>query len=383
MQFCIKDETISPELVWEAYCISDAMVLKGMLKVKLVAKKLQSTDGTVSAEGGQGEKAGKNGLKFLLRELAWGVKLGSTDFLQRALEFAPDIILFQIGHSGFLADLAVKLTQICKSKLVAFTTEDYYLKKWNFLQPNKRSFAFELYMAKYRRAIRSVMGMTALCVANTPVLAESYARDFGVKTAVIMAAASGSVAACHERQENTVVYAGNLTLNRYRSIIEIAQLVAKADPTAEVAVYGKTTPEIEAEFKKCGNIATKGFVSYDVLMPRLANARLLLHCESFDEFYRRDLQAAFSTKIADCLASGVPLLLYAPEEFAETRYLTQEACAVVCTDEAQLRLGVARALTDEPLRLATVENAKQIAKQNHNLENNQKKMYDLLISVMK
>ena len=382
MQFCIKDGSISAELVREAYCISDAMVLKGMLKSKLLSKKLQPDDGTASAGSGQGEVAGKNGFKFAMRELVWGIKLGSTDFLQRALDFNPDVILFQIGHSGFLADLAVKLAQGCKAKLVAFTTEDYYLKKWNFLQPNKRSLTFNLYIAKYRKAIRSAMSMTELCIANTPALAVCYARDFGVKTAVIMAAASDSVAACYEKQENTVVYAGNLTLNRYRSIIEIAKLVAKADPAAEVAVYGKTTPEIETEFKKCGNISVKGFVSYDVLMPRIANARLLLHCESFDEFYRKDLNAAFSTKIADCLASGVPLLLYAPEEFAETRYLEQEACAIVCTDEAQLQSGVAKALTDDPLRFSVAKKAKQIAKQNHSLESNQKKMFKLLVSVM-
>lgn len=93
------------------------------------------------------------------------------------------------------------------------------------------------------------------------------------------------------------------------------------------------------------------------------------------------LQAAFSTKIADSLASGVPLLLFAPETFSETKYLLEAECAVVCTDSMQLKQAVETALNDKQRRLAVVSKAQKTAAQNHDSQKNQRKMYEIICSV--
>lgn len=380
MQFCIKDEPVSSELIREAYCVSDTMVIKGMLKHKIASKKLcVFEDGHIVI--GHQQQVSKTGFKFWGREIIWRIKLRSMDFWSRAVEFQPDIILFQLGNSGFLADLAYRLSKMCKAKLIVFTTEDYYFKEWNFIQPAQKSGAFDAYMKKYRKSIDRVLRNSSMCIANTPALAKKYAEEFGVQTDVVMAAASEKIETCCQKPENTVVYAGNLTLNRYRSIADIAKIVAETDPEAVVTVYGSTTPEMEEELKRFHNVSLNGFVKYDVLLPKLANAKLLLHCESFDDFYRKDLQAAFSTKIADSLASGVPLLLFAPANFSETEYLIKEKCAFVCTDSKELKDCVEKALHDEQARCSVVNRARCIANQNHNLHRNQQKMLDIIKSV--
>ena len=58
----------------------------------------------------------------------------------------------------------------------------------------------------------------------------------------------------------------------------------------------------------------------------IANSDLLVHVESFEKFYTRDLKYAFSTKIADSLASGIPLFMYGAEQISCTRYLKNNNC---------------------------------------------------------
>lgn len=380
MQFCIKEESISKELITNSYCISDTMIIKGLFKKEIISRSLPFTFDKAITKN-EIKTINKTTWKFLVRELIWEIKLKKLDFLKKALEFKPDVIIFQLGNSAFLANLTYEILKKCNSKLIVFTTEDYYFKKWNYIEPNKKSFIFQLLMKKYRKSIDKIFNKTSLCIANTPELAKKYQRKFNIATEVIMAAASNSISSYFKKENNTIVYAGNLMLNRYKSVISIAKIVSKISPETKIEVYGKTTPEIEKELIKERNILIKGFVEYSKLLYHLANARLLIHCESFDEFYRRDLESAFSTKIADSLSSGVPLLLYAPANFSETIYVTQEKCAVVCSDIIELENSIRIALKDESLRRLVVNNAKNLAKQNHNLKKNQEKMYKNIVRV--
>ena len=116
-------------------------------------------------------------------------------------------------------------------------------------------------------------------------------------------------------------------------------------------VYGKIPNDaVKAAFENCKGISYKGFISYEQVLEVMSNSDLLVHVENFSDFYRKDLQYAFSTKIADSLASGTCFLLYAPVEIAASQYLIRNNAAYVVSDENELKETLERLINDPESR---------------------------------
>ena len=62
-----------------------------------------------------------------------------------------------------------------------------------------------------------------------------------------------------------------------------------------------------------------------------------------------------STKIADSLASGIPLFAYAPKELASTAHLLRNNCAIPATSQEALKPALQEALENEQLCTAAAE----------------------------
>ncbi len=182
--------------------------------------------------------------------------------------------------------------------------------------------------------------------------------------------------------ENRIVYAGNLGINRHLSIIKIAEVLENIDSSIRFEVYGRPTEAVVEAMQTSPNIKLMGFRSYQEITEVLKSSRLVIHTESFETFYRYDLEAAFSTKITDALGSGTPLFMYAPENLAETSYLIENDCAFVCTEDCTLDNCLRKALYDEEKRDAVVAKGRHIVLQNHDAEKNCQRMQELLQSLV-
>jgi len=379
LQFCLNEESISEELVTNAYCITDKMIIKGITGCNIQAQKLRAYK---SENHLRSRSKIKTPLTCIIRELLWHCNIKKTDFFNIAQEFKPDIVLLLLGDAAFNVQLAYDISLKNKSKLVVFTTEDYYFKQWNYLQYGKHNLFFNVFMRHYRKVLDKVFTKLDLCIANTPFLANKYETRFSVNTHVLMAAASCFSIRENIAERNTILYAGNLSLNRYKSIMEVARQAKAIDPNIFIEIYGAPTPDIEQELKEVTNIRLKGFVPYAELLPEMQKVKLLIHCESFDEFYQKDLQSAFSTKIADSLASGTPLFLFAPAHFSEAKYLVENHAAFVCDNIEQLTSRLCEALQDNYKRSIIVQNALKIAHENHNEQKNRKIMLQYLVNLL-
>ena len=112
MQFCIKEESISKELITNSYCISDTMIIKGLFKKEIISRSLPFTFDKVITKN-EIKTINKTTWKFLVRELIWEIKLKKLDFLKKALEFKPDVIIFQLGNSAFYYHCIRYTIRIC------------------------------------------------------------------------------------------------------------------------------------------------------------------------------------------------------------------------------------------------------------------------------
>ena len=181
-----------------------------------------------------------------------------------------------------------------------------------------------------------------------------------------------------EKKEKFVIYAGNLGVGRPESLTVLAKALQVIAPEITLEVYGKTNKKVASKLSSIPSVKLKGFVDYRIIAERTSRAMLAVHVESFDEFYCKDLQAAFSTKIPDILVSGTPLFIYAPENLAETIYLSEKKCAFVCSKEEELESVLMKALFNNESRFAISEIAMKIAKDNHDAEKNCRRMLGFL-----
>ena len=162
-------------------------------------------------------------------------------------------------------------------------------------------------------------------------------------------------------------------------MVEIANALQRISPDLKLDVYGKIPNQaVQMAFDQCNGIRHHGFVPYEKVVDIIHNSDVVVHTESFTDFYREDLKYAFSTKIADSLASGTCFLLYAPEEMACTEYLREHDAAWVISKKEELQTILERLCDNQRAREQYIQSALLLARQNHSPKENTERFQTIL-----
>lgn len=303
--------------------------------------------------------AHKTPMKMLAREAVWLLGRWKGHRLREWIEgFRPERLCLFLANNTFLIRLAVEIGQRYRIPLLVYSTEGYCFMDYNYFT-NRPSVLYKLYYGwlygSYRRSARFV----SEGFFNCTLLRDRYAEAFGYPCRCVM---NGSEIDFVDRRtpEGTPVvsYLGNLGLGRHRALMEIARALQETDPKLYLDIYG-AAPDEEArgELEACPGVRFHGFVSYGEVVRIIHESSLLVHAEWNDERVNRDLKYAFSTKIADSLCSGTPLLIYANEGLAETVFLKENGCAFVVHERDRLKAALEQALTDWEMRGRVIDRA--------------------------
>ena len=167
----------------------------------------------------------------------------------------------------------------------------------------------------------------------------------------------------------TITYFGNLGVGRADSILQTADILRGINQNLHIDVYGNANAADEDRLRAHPNISYHGFVSQAALQKIIERSDILLHVESFDPEIVPRLRYAFSTKIAQCLCAGRPLLCYAPEGSASVEYLKDTNGALVAVNLPELKRKLEQLVLSGELRKEYAARASQIGKENHWREN--------------
>lgn len=347
------------------YRVTDGEALKSFLKQREFGGIVKNTDSSFNAVP-NAKRGKKTPLKLLLRETAW--KYGGwwgEKFKGWIKEFSPEVIFICVANNAFMLNIATKIAKCYNIPIVVYSTEDYYFKDYNYIT-KKPSLFYKIYLAKLRKAYKNMEPLVVKGIFNTPFLAELYAKEFSYPCEYVFAKSNidfidNSIA---KKEDNKrISYLGNMGVGRHKALIEIANALVEINPQYRLDLYGKIpNEEIKREFENCRGINYKGFVSYSEVVEIMHNSDLLIHAECDDEFYKKDLKYAFSTKIADSICSGTPFLIYADASLAETRFLIEEKCGFVVTERELLKEILISALSDSEKRKAIIKNAQAASK---------------------
>lgn len=373
-QFYIHAEQPDFNICRNFFCLTDSEVGKSIVKRKVAGKVVEEREKQdVTSKTEFIHKNNKNSILFLLRDIVWKSRLWNKKKLEEWLEeYNPEVILVQAGDAGFLFKLAEQIGRKYKASIVVYNTEGYYFKKVSYLQDDKFTKKFYPILNKrFRKDYDSLIKNSKAEIYNCALLCEDYRKVYKKENYMIMNASQFTQEPLREDKKNTIIYAGNLGLMRHKSLIEFAEALNKVNPDMIIEVYGKAKEQYVAdELKRCKFIKMQGFLPYDKLKEKLSESKYLLHVESFDDFYKEDLKYAFSTKIADSLAVGACLFVYAPKNMAVSQYLKGTNAAVLITDKKDLERKIRECIDDERKSSELAHEGRKLAEKNHDIEKN-------------
>ncbi len=372
-QFALRAENPDTTRCTNYFIVSDTQAFHSFKTGYPATNSYQSLSSTTPKVSSNSSKIKRSALTMLLRNLIWkSNRWHGAEFDKWVEAFSPDMVLLQAGDAPFMYDLAVSLAQKRHLPLVIYNSECYYFKDFCYFTRTRSAWLYPWFRAIFKRSFKHAMQYTSGAIYITQALEELHQTAFKHLSITLMTASALPKKAQIKPLAKTpqIVYLGNLGLNRHKNLIAIAQEIQKINPGWKVCVYGKPASQAEQDMRACSAIELKGFVPYQQVVHIMQHADLLLHTEYNDPFYMKDLQYAFSTKIADCLSAGVPFLVYAPKSFAFIQYLSANQAAFVATTAQELPRVLRQALSNEPKRQKQVKNALKLARQNHDLNKN-------------
>lgn len=349
------------------YHVSDFDAFKSFIKFRAFGAPVNNLQKEVLAEINKtnltNKKIKKTPLSLLLREFVWlSERWKSQKFSQWIDEFQPEKIFLSLGDNIFLCRLAVQISKKYNIPIYLYSTENYFLKKYNYLT-NRPSLFYKIFYFWLNRVLKDLEKYVRVGIFNTPLLMEAYASKFNYpcecvysKSDIAFINNSGVV------KKPIISYLGNLGVGRHKALVELANILGEVVPDAYLYIYGNLPKDKQAVqlIKNCKNIRFCGFVSYTDVVRIIHESNLLVHAELDNEFYSKDLKFAFSTKITDSVCSGTPFLIYARHDLAETIFLKQNKCAFVSNNIESLREVLLKALFDKNERIQVVDNAKKV-----------------------
>ena len=301
-----------------------------------------------------------------LREQLWGISPWGHRALKKWMdEFSPEAVVYMVGESIFMDKLVLRTCHRYNVPLVLYNGEAFRI-----IDLKKRRGLERAYYRRVEKLYEKLNRRAAMVLYNCEMLREDYEAKYPRvgQAAVVYNSAPCDHGDYAPGQDVKITYFGNLGVGRSDTLLEVAQILERIDPSLRLDIYGNALPEAEKGFRDTDNICYHGFVDATTLHGIVERSDILLHVESFDENISPKLKYAFSTKIAQCLCAGRCFVSFAPEGTASSRYLRDAEGALLVSSHQELERLLTQLVNDGALRREFAQKAAQTGLTNHKME---------------
>lgn len=386
-QFCISTTEPDFELCDNYYLLTDRSVLEGFKHFRgghrcAIEANLGTEGNTVIG----GKKAFKTPWKALLRHIVWcGKRWDSKVFRNWVDNCKPELVLVMNSDAPFILDIATDISRSRNIPLVMFNTEGFYFFKNNYYRPSRyfSDMAFSLYQHVYIRHFRKMMKRVSLSIHLNSALKEDFEKEFGGKHIVLYTGSNVAFDSSNLNVKQPVFsYLGNFGFDRPKALVEVAETLQCINPDYYLNVYGKVLKkEIINVLETTKGIRFHGMIPYNKVVEVMRNSTILFHVEAQNESFKEALKYGFSTKIGDSVSSGRCFLIYSADDVAGAKYIKETGAGWFANNKTDLRGCIESILMDQTTRTRVLAKAKEIALENHSIENNCVKFKQALLSV--
>lgn len=346
-----------------------------MLLTKEKGRRLTERDYSRDVENRQGDaenriKRGIPGVlknaSLLARELMWEVFNWRTKELERFVkDFKPDVIFAPCDTSYHVLKLALHVKSIAQCPMISYVVDDIYSYKRLRFYPS-----FWINKTITRKWIRRFFSECSLVYTMTEMQKNEYESIFKRPMKILCKSAE------FEEQEKETgnpirfLYAGNLYVNRWKTLIGLSDALAAVNASglrAQLHIFSGTKLNARTlrKLNDGRNAIFHGLISYKELEKWYRRSDVAVFAESFDLKNRLITRLSFSTKIIDCLSSGCAVLAVGPGKQAGMAYLKDNDAAICVGDIRDLKPTIRRIVDHPELITEYSRKANQLGKKNH------------------
>lgn len=362
----------------QAFCITEKMLIRNLIKKTPVGIRVESVDNSEKSK----VQSAKNEQKLLdfVKSRRWSVFFWIQDFIWKigrwkspelksfVEEYNPDIVFTVLSSLPFLNRLILHITKITNKKLVLYAWDNNYSLKQVQVSP-----LFWIRHLNNRRVMRKVVKQTDLFYVISDVQKTDYEKAFNRECKILTKGADFSNNAPVKKEYNQplqLVYTGNIGMNRWRSLGEIASALEKINENgvkAQLRIY--TGNALDEKMNKVLNLGNSSFVmgsvTADEVLKIQDEADMLVHVESKDLKNKLLVRQSFSTKIVDYLKSARPILAYGPKDVASIHYFIKNKCGAVATKKEEIETELLKLYNNRELLKSYAEKGWESGKKHH------------------
>ncbi|MBR2374680.1 MAG: glycosyltransferase [Clostridia bacterium] len=387
-QLYINGYTPKEDVCSSFFRITDKNALKGVFTRKVAGTVVSPAVGEQGAvaQNTQSKKscsAIKNRMphRELLRDFIWSISPWYNKALKAWIEKEkPTCIFVAIGSGKFLYHIALKIAKEYNLPIFTYICDDFYS-----INPPKTLLG-PLWKKRIQRKSKELFGKSKVLISIAYELSEFYKKEFEKPTFTIMMGTNYNVSSNIRVKENikTIRYFGKLTINRYKSIAEIGRVIdemnqeEKTDYSLEI-YCSDIWDEVKREFENIQSVQFYPFITGEEFTKTFFASDALLHVEAFDETSISRVKHSVSTKIADSLASGIPLFAYGPEEVSSIKHLLRNDCGIVVTSKEDLKKKLKMLFSESEKTEEVARQALVAAEKYHNPQKTSQELYNLIL----
>ena len=277
-------------------------------------------------------------------------------------DFRPDVV-YTMGSRFAIHELTFLLAKYYKCG-----TCFHYMDNWR-----ETSFLSipggQLLNRKLSVSVDRVTKLSKKSLVISPLMRTNYEQAYGGIYDVLMNSVEiGNQAVSIPHDKTFFVYAGGLHLNRHLSLYKIQESIRENKINATLIIYtsDRNREKYETIFDK-EITEFRDFLPHNRVGEIYEEADVLVHVESFDTDQIAYTKYSLSTKIPEYMASGKPILCFAPKDISVYQYV-EEAEAGMCASNEILLAGCMLTLSnDRLLREKLGKNGREYALANHDI----------------
>lgn len=317
------------------YQVTDKMVLNHILKHEKVGKSFslsdikntEKEDVTFTTEA----KKHKNTFTLFMREVLWKlVKADTKEMYSFIQEFDPDIIYAPTYGNFHMLRIVRKIKKKTNIPLVSYISDDLYSYK-----DSQNTLFKKINQYFLRRSLIKNFKLYDLFYTMTVEQKQELEPIYGKEIKILRKSAVIPYVKHNPNKVLKIIYAGGIYYGRENTLVSLEKAIKelnKQEKRFELHIYTNNICNIP-ELNDQENSFMHDELPYNELINAYHDSDITLHVESFDETNASETRLSFSTKILDCLQSGLPVLAICPEVNAGFQYLKREDAAV-CIDDA-------------------------------------------------
>jgi glycosyltransferase involved in cell wall biosynthesis len=324
------------------------------------------------------ESLGRCVARYSWRTLLW--LLGGGEFLydvgpSRALldwlkPFRPEVLYGQCSHLNSIRFLCA-LRQSLRIPLVLHCMDDWPESLYRCNLPAR------LAGTRYRREFAALTRSADVTLAICKEMAEEYQRRYGIPVSWLFMPADLDPYRVTRRTQWAgcrpfrLRYGGRVGWAIRESLADLARAVHSlrqegVDITFDIV---KTNPgEVPAACRTSSGVFVKPPGPYSDVPREQAAADVLIVCYDFDDESVQSARYSMPSKLAECMAVGTPILVYAPAGLPVVEYARREGWGKIVDhrDPASLRTALIELMSSEEQREQFGRAAMRLAAQRHN-----------------